>query len=237
MSFVVPAVLPTSREDLEQKLALLAPTLVDRIQIDVVDGRFAAPASWPYNAAPSSEEADIHGKMLPELHHIEYEIDLMCLDAYQAASFWLARGASRLTFHAESVINLSRLIASAHKNYGCGPASCGVISIGLALNIESSLSLIEPYLKQIDYVQFMGIARIGRQGQPFDRRVCTAIRNFRLRYPHIPVQVDGGVSRDTVRDLVSLGVSNIVVGSSILRAADPSAAIAELEAFQSPYGV
>src|SRR5674476_869890 len=106
MSLVVPAVLPTSREDLEEKLALFARiSSVERVQIDVVDGKFATPASWPYSAKatqgtpyPELEAMVQKGEMLPYLDHLAYEIDLMCLDVEQAAEAWLALGASRLTF-------------------------------------------------------------------------------------------------------------------------------------------
>ena len=51
------------------------------------------------------------------------------------------------------------------------------------------------------------------------------------------MQVDGGVSLANAKQLVALGVGNLVVGSGILRASDPASAIAAFEALQSPYGV
>lgn len=233
MSFIVPAVLPSSRKDLEEKLALFVrlPS-IRRIQIDVVDGRFATPASWPYTAPPEFALMVEHGEMLPHLaEHIEYEIDLMCLDALPVAESWLALGASRLTFHAESMIDIGQL-HTAHSRFGKD-----AVTIGVALNIASDLSLIEPFVEQIEYVQFMGIANIGRQGQPFDTRVLEKIRTFHHRHPPIPMQVDGGVSLETAKDLLALGVTNLIVGSGIVRATDPFAEVAKFEALQNPYGV
>ena len=116
MSIVVPAVLPSSLKDLEEKLGRFAriPS-ISRVQIDVVDGRFATPASWPYTAPKELAAMLARGEMLPELDHVSYEIDLMCHDADQAAGAWLALGATRLTFHTESVLNLPRLLASARR--------------------------------------------------------------------------------------------------------------------------
>jgi ribulose-phosphate 3-epimerase len=239
MKVVVPAVLPSSKQDLDEKLALLASIpAVFRIQLDVVDGQFASPASWPYFAKatqgtpyPELEAMVQKGDMLPHLDRIEYEIDLMCLDAAHSAEAWLALGASRLTFHAESVADLPRLFAGVRKRYG------SVVSFGLALNIASDLALIEPVIEGIDYVQFMGIERIGRQGQSFDERVLEKVRVFRVRHPDISVQIDGGVSLVNARKLLALGVANLVVGSAILRARDPAAALAELERCQNRYNV
>src|SRR3989344_1712950 len=103
MSLITPAVLPSSRKDFEEKLVLFAQfPSVTRVQIDVVDGRFATPASWPYTDSTSSPQvapAEFHtmiaaNKLLPYLDRIEYEIDLMCLDAERVADAWLAFGAS-----------------------------------------------------------------------------------------------------------------------------------------------
>lgn len=256
MSIVVPAVLPTSREDLLEKLALFArmPT-VSRIQIDVVDGKFVTPASWPYSPSspkatrghsaatqgtpyPELEAMVQKGEMLPRLDSIEYEIDLMCLDAEEAAASWLALGATRLTFHAETATDLPRFLASARKRYGAGDGfASGLISFGLALNIASDLALIEPCLGEIEYVQFMGIARIGRQGQPFDRRVLEKVRVFHNRHLDILVQVDGGLSLPSARQLIALGVSNLIIGSGILKASNPAAAVTAFEDLQGSFGI
>mgnify|MGYP001611208333 CR=1 FL=1 len=238
MAFIVPAVLPSSREDLEEKLALFAKMpSVSRVQIDVVDGKFAAPASWPYTAPLELRDASMRGELLPCVDRITYEIDLMCLNAERASEAWVALGASRLTFHAESAIDLTQFLSSVCERYGHGFLSCDLISIGLALNIASDLTLIEPYLDRIDYVQFMGIAKIGKQGQLFDRRVLDKVRLFRKRYPDMPIQVDGGVSLETGRELIALGVSDLIVGSAIVRATDPAAAIEKFEALKSSFGV
>lgn len=232
MGLIVPAVLPSSKEDLEEKLALFTRIPeVSRIQIDVVDEHFASPPSWPYSAPGELQTLVERNQMLPALDHIMYEIDLMCLDVEEAADAWLKLGATRLTFHVESAIDLPRLIRDSRGRYG------DVISFGCALNIASDLSFLEPCLREIQYVQFMGIASIGKQGQPFDRRILEKIRAFHDHHPEVPMQVDGGVSLENAKELLALGVSNLVVGSGILRANDPAAAFAEFEALQSSFGV
>ncbi|MCR4333559.1 MAG: hypothetical protein NUV60_00855 [Patescibacteria group bacterium] len=239
MSLVVPAVLPSSREDLEEKLALFAKIpSVNRIQIDVVDGRFAAPMSWPYTTSEELRAMVERGEMLPHLDRIGYEIDLMCLDGERTATHWLALGATRLVFHAESTTDLSRLLSSVRKSYGGGDGfSSSLVSFGLALNIESDLALLEICLDDIEYVQFMGIARIGKQGQSFDERVFEKVRIFHSRHPEIALQVDGGISLDNAKKLIALGVSTLVVGSGILRAKNPAAEVEKFEALKTSYGV
>lgn len=240
MSLVMPAVLPASKRDLEHALALFNafPTL-RMAQIDVVDGRFASPASWPYTDLARFERYAKSGELLPNAERIQYEIDLMCIDAEFNAGFWLSLGASRLTFHAESIPDLARFLASLRKHYGGDPdfSVDSFVTYGLALNIDTPLSFIEPYLSQISYVQFMGIKHIGKQGEPFDERVIDRIKHFREKYPHIPVQVDGGVSLETAKKLVPLGVTHLIVGSQIVHAKDPLAVFESIEALKSPYHV
>lgn len=232
MSLIVPAVLPASLEDLETKIALFARIpQVRRIQIDVVDGKFASPASWPYSAPQELKAMVAKSEMLPRLNRFEYEIDLMCLDAERAATAWLALGATRLVFHAESVTDLPRLLARARSSFGL------LISVGLALNVASNIALVEKNLDSIDFVQFMGIARIGRQGQPPDRGIFERVRSFHNRHPEVPIQIDGGVSVESARALRVLGASDLVVGSGLVRARDPLAAFEAFEGSQSPYGV
>ena len=243
MGLVVPAVLPSSKHELDEKLKLFSQIpSVSRIQIDIIDGRFASPASWPYSVRATKgmptelETMAQKGEMLPQLDRLEYEVDLMCLDVESVAEEWLALGVSRLTFHAESATDLPRFLAFARGRYGAGGLT-PLISFGLALNVASDLALIESCLGKIEYVQFMSIARIGQQGQPFDPRVFEKVRIFHARHPEIPMQVDGGISLENAKKLMALGVSNLVIGSAILRGDDSAAAVAAFEELQSPYGV
>jgi len=231
MSIVVPAVLPASEREFEERLARLARVSgVEHIQIDVVDGRFASPASWPCNAPYEFAALSQRGFMLPELSRITYEIDLMCYDPLKLADAWLAIGATRLTFHAESVMDLARLLAEARERYGT-EVTCGV-----ALNIASAHTLLTPLLDSIDYVQLMGIAQIGKQGQPFDERVYEKLLVFHKRHPTVPAQIDGGVSLANAKKLLAFGATSLVVGSALDKG-DLSAEIAKFDALESLFGV
>lgn len=239
MSLVTPAVLPSSRADLEEKLKLFASfPPVSRIQVDVVDGDFAAPASWPYSAPEEFAYMQKRGETLPYLDRISYEADLMCRDAEGAVGAWIALGASRFTLHVESTTDLPQLLRQVRRRYGAGADFASeLIAFGVALHIASDLARIEPVIGEIQYVQFMGIARIGRQGELLDERVYENVRICRERYPDLPLQVDGGVTLENARKLVALGITNLVIGSGLLRSKDPLSTLTAFEAFRNPYGV
>ena len=221
MGVIIPAILPTSREDLDTKLAALT-GIADEVQIDIVDGRFATPASWPFEGGKQDSEA------LPLIEHafsrgggVHTEMDLMVEHPDAEIGPWVQAGANRITVHAESTQRLPQLIADFKARYGHDKDFVpGLLSFGLAINASTEVSLIEPYLDACDYVQFMGIRTIGRQGEPFDRSVLTRIAAFRKAHHDIPIQVDGGVSLETAPDLLSAGVSRLIIGSALWRAPD-----------------
>lgn len=233
MSLVVLAILPSSRDDFRAKLERFSALgNITSVQIDVVDKRFATPVSWPYTAPEQLHEMVQQAEMLPHLDRISYEIDLMCMDAEEASEAWLTLGATRLTFHAETFLNIPKSLRTMHQRYGDS-----AVDFGMALNVATDASLIEPYLSDIDYVQFMGIGSIGKQGQPFDRRVIEKVRAFHAKHPHMPLQVDGGVSLATASDLVGAGATRLIVGSALTRATNMYDEIEKFEALQTPFGI
>lgn len=226
MAAIIPAILPTSREDLDARLLRLH-GVTQRVQIDVVDGRFVTPASWPY--VQKVDVAMLTEDSLPELGSFRFEIDLMVEEPEKAIGPWIRAGATRITVHAETTHRLPELIRDFQVTYGHDKDFApGLIAFGLALNLGTDTSLIEPYLDRCDYVQFMGIARIGKQGEPFAPSVLPKIHAFHRTYPDMPIQVDGGVSRATAQRLLEAGASRLIVGSGLWNAPDLGKEMKEL---------
>lgn len=238
MGVIVPAILPTSREDLEGKLALLD-GLVDTVQIDIVDGRFAGPPTWPYIAQGDTFAAELQeGDALPFLGSMRYEIDLMVEDVEEVTGLWIAAGAQRLVVHAESTEHLPDIIHDLEVKYGHSKDFApGLLSLGLAISNDTDIAVLDPYIAHADYVQFMGIASIGKQGQPFDTRVLERLRAFRNKYPSMTIQVDGAVSLETAPRLLAAGVDRLVVGSDLWRARDIKEQLARFRNLLHEYGV
>lgn len=225
---IVPALLSSDRDAFQDGLRKLGCIPgVRRVQIDVVDGRFASPESWPYTEPGAMKHLCGAGEFLPKVEHIEYEIDLMCHEVEHASDAWLSVGASRLTLHAEALLDIGKELAGIESRHCGGMAfdDAPFVTVGLALNMGSPLSLIEPYVSRVDYVQFMGIDRIGKQSQPFNPKVIDRIVAFRKRYPLTRVQVDGGVSLENAQKLFQAGADDLVVGSKIMQASDSAMAM------------
>lgn len=234
MGVIIPAVLVPSRRDLEETLARLA-GLVDAVQVDIVDGRFVGPPTWPYSE--KEELGILEGtSQFPHLGEFKFEVDLMVENPEEQIGAWVDAGVERILVHIESVRSMERVIETM-KRYGHEKGFApDLLSLGIAINIDTDIAAIEPYLADTDYVQFMGIKTIGKQGQPFDERVLRKIEAFRKKHPGMPVQVDGAVSEKTAPALLSVGVDRLCIGSALLKAPDIGAALHRFQELAEEYG-
>lgn len=236
MGVIVPAILPKDRADLEDKLYKLH-GIVDCVQVDVVDGRFASPASWPYRDAAGRIPAR-SDDALPYLGELAYEFDLMVDDPEKVIGHWVQAGANRITVHAESTHRLPQILEDLKVKYGYDKDFApDLLSFGLAINTTTDLALIDPYIEHCDYVQFMGISTIGKQGQPFDKRVIAKIAEFRKKHSDILIQVDGAVSLETAPSLLAAGVSRLVIGSALWKSPNLREEIRKFKAIAQSYGM
>jgi ribulose-phosphate 3-epimerase len=234
MGIIVPAILPTSRHDLDEKLARLV-GIATEVQVDIVDGVFASPASWPY---ASGVDEHMEGLTFSHLDDFRIEVDLMVKDPERVAGTWIAAGATRILPHLESMGHPARLITNFNTSYGHEKGYApDLLSLGLAINVETDIQALVPYLEDIDYVQFMGITSIGKQGQPFAREVLDKIRQFRKAYPGTPIQVDGAVNFESAPLLLTAGVSRLVVGSALWNAPNLAEAYQRLTELTEEHGI
>lgn len=206
---IVPAIIPQSLVDLEEQLSRLG--VVPEVHLDVVDGMFVPFTSWPYNSAddvPSS-------KVLLEAYTLE--VDLMVNEPLKVASKWIINGADRLVFHSEtiSLIAFTQFVATTR------------VTVGIAASNDTSFEELEPYLAVADFVQVMGIAHIGVQGQPFDERALTRLLTLSNLYPRLPRSLDGSVNAGTLPDLMKLSLDRYIMGSAVMAAPDPHDAYLE----------
>jgi ribulose-phosphate 3-epimerase len=237
MKLIMPAVIPASYQDLLEKLAFFDQVKVHRVQIDMIDGVFAEPASWPFTCGEDLHNHAATGTLLPHVDRVKYEIDLLCKDPEKVVADLVNLGAVRLTLHAESTDNISGLIARVRHLVGAeANFVAALISIGLSINVDTDISILLEHSDEVEYVQFMGVANIGKQGQPFDPRVVDKVRAFRAQRPNAYIQVDGGVNFDIAKELFEAGASRLVVGSALTNSTDMPAELARLEALRPTYG-
>ncbi|MDD5152676.1 MAG: hypothetical protein PHS95_01580 [Candidatus Pacebacteria bacterium] len=216
---IIPAVMPKNYRDLTEKSALFA-GVVPLVQFDIMDGKFVKARTWPYGPADSEFARIIsEEEKMPEWETLNFEVDLMIENPEESITKWVKAGAKRIIVHVEGVKNFDAIRNAIPPFF---------IELGLAINPETPISTLQPYLDRVDFVQCMGIAKIGFQGEPFDERVLENIKALRKLKPEFPISVDGGVNFDTAKQLVNAGATRLVSGSAILQSADVSNAIGDL---------
>lgn len=211
---IVPAIIPTSFEKLVSTVSTVS-GFAKQVQIDVVDGKFAPHTSWPY----TKEDTTSANEIKENLKGVSFEVDLMTTDQIPASKFWIDAGATALVFHLEGLEDPDTAIDL------CKTQN---VKVGFAINNDTSLEKLFPFINKINFVQLMGIASIGSQGQPFDNRVLERVVTLKSLYPNLEISVDGSVNKSTISELDKAGVDRFTVGSYIVKSDSPGERYTEL---------
>jgi ribulose-phosphate 3-epimerase len=212
---IIPAIMPESIKDLEDKVGLVA-HYVSMVQLDIMDGKFVPPITWPYkNNKGTFDNLLGESEGLPFWDTVDFEIDLMIEKPEEVVDQWISAGAARLIVHVESTKKLSDIINIFRARFAYAEGKEREVELVLALDSATPLDSVLPHLEDIDGVQFMGIAKIGYQGEPFDERVIDKIRDFHNAHPEVIISIDGGVSLDNAHLLAQAGAHRLVSGSAI----------------------
>lgn len=226
---IVPAILVRSFNELKDKLSFVS-RLSGTVHVDFCDGRFVTAETWPYTYGGFEE--DVHAlhildeeEGMPYWDTMDFEFDLMVRDPHLVMDNFIKLGAKKLIFHIESVKDTGEFLEFIE---GLDMYTRENTQLGMAINTTTDVAVLKPFLIHMDFIQCMGIAHIGRQGEPFDERVFDQIKKIKEMDPEILIAVDGSVNMATAPTLVDLGVRKLVVGSAILDDSDPVSVIEDL---------
>lgn len=210
---VIPAIMPEGFDHLKGEMKRFI-SLVPLVQIDVMDGKFTDSKSWPYKNGIDSEFIKIINQEegFPFWEDLNIEVDLMVADPVRAADQWIAAGAARIIVHYESAA--PDIVAAVLKSVKEKGIESG-LAIGIDTFSETFTTFYDFHKDNIDSVQFMGIDKIGFQGQPFNDKVIENIKKFHENYPQAIISVDGGVNLNSALPLAEAKVSRFVVGSAL----------------------
>ncbi len=158
----------------------------------------------------------------PLWEEFNFEVDLMLPNQLQVAQSMVQLGAARIVVHASGGEVHEALAAL--QVYRTGDFA---VEVGVALRSVDTPETLKAFAGLYDYVQVMGIAVEGSQGQPPDERAISLVRALREATPGMLIQVDGAVA-PRVKELVEAGASRLVVGSAIVNADNPKTAHKEI---------
>ena len=88
------------------------------------------------------------------------------------------------------------------------------VKVGLAIKPETDISILYNLVNYVDFVLVMTV-NPGFGNQLFIMRTLPKIKKLREKYPKLPIQVDGGINKDTIKLVRKAGANIIVSGSFI----------------------
>ncbi|MEC8247815.1 MAG: ribulose-phosphate 3-epimerase [Bacteroidota bacterium] len=212
-SLIAPSILAADFANLQRDVELVNDSQADWFHIDIMDGVFVPNISF---GMPVLKAIAKHAKKILDVH-------LMIVEPDRYIKTFAELGSNILTVHFEACKDLTQTIM-AIKAEG--------MKAGVAINPESSISVLEPFITEIDLVCLMSV-HPGFGGQSFIEGTYEKIQQLKelihKKEAATKIEVDGGVTAANAKKLNNLGADVLVTGTFVFKSEDPSATIADLK--------
>ena len=209
---IAPSILAADFGKLALEVQAVARAGADWIHVDVMDGHFVPNLT----IGPAVVKALRRATELPLDVHLMIEAPERSLAEYATA------GADRIGVHVETCPHLHRTVQQIR---GLGKKACVV------LNPATPALAVEPVLADVDQVLVMSV-NPGFGGQSFIDGVLPKLAQLRRwldeRDLTVELEVDGGISPDTIERAARAGANVFVAGTAVFGQTDYAAAIADL---------
>ncbi|KKT82564.1 MAG: Ribulose-phosphate 3-epimerase [Candidatus Yanofskybacteria bacterium GW2011_GWA2_44_9] len=203
---VIPSILAQTEEEFRSLVRKLEPYVL-RVHLDIADGILVP-----------NKTIDGYKELMQIDTDLGFDVHLMVQKPNDNLDQWLNTKADRYFVHAESDHDLKGLIDRL-KNKDK--------KVGIVLNPETGVEKVEDFLRTVDLVHFMTV-HPGFYGGEFIDGVVGKISKFHLKYPNMPISVDGGINVENARKVKSAGATILISGNYVINSPDVKKAIEEL---------
>jgi ribulose-phosphate 3-epimerase len=194
---IIPAIISQNQQELDQMLDKIK-NFANNIMLDLMDGKFVKTFSL-----------DFPMKLI-KCHR--YQLHIMAINPLERLKT-IPEQVDTVILHIESLTDVKDAIKKTEKMG---------LKLFIALNPNTPIKVVEPYLDSIDGVLIMAV-NPGQYGAEFLPEQLKKVRQLREKSPNLNIEVDGGMNDQTVGLAVASGANMIASGSFIMKSQNPEA--------------
>ena len=198
---ISPSILSADFSQLGNEIKRLEKGGADLIHVDVMDGHFV----------PNLTIGPPVIKVLRQYSTLPFDVHLMISPVHKYIKDYAEAGADIITIHPEATENIESSVSLIKKLNK---------KIGLSLNPDTSIEIIEKFLSSIDLVLIMSVYP-GFGGQKFIPNIVNKIKKLKnikeRKNLKFDIEVDGGINFDNSKLVVEAGANILVSGTTIFK--------------------
>jgi ribulose-phosphate 3-epimerase len=211
---LAPSILSADFGRLAEEISMCESAGADWIHVDVMDGQFVPNLTFGAKVIET----------VRRLTTLPLDVHLMVVEPQKYFDSFARAGANILSIHVEAAVHLNRQL-SRIRELGC--------QAGVVLNPSTPVNAISEVVHDFDLLLVMSV-NPGFSAQEFIagsvEKVARARRLLDAAGSHAALEVDGGISRETIAPIWRAGADTFVAGNAVFGAKDPAAEIAALRA-------
>lgn len=194
---IAPSLLAADFSKLKEEVISLENTNAKWLHLDIMDGNFVPNISFG---------ADIIKSIRP-YSSLYFDVHLMVEKPEWYIETVAKSGVDSITVHVEATKHLHRALQLIKAQN---------VKAGVALNPGTDIAFLDNVIDLVDLILVMTV-NPGFGGQKFIDATLGKIRKLREKYPHIDIQVDGGINDQTSKLVKEAGANILVAGSYVFQ--------------------